>query len=147
MAGPGKAALIRIAILLLATCAGAFFWEHARTRGFVHRTGEVVAVHRVLAGRGGDGEAFTIRYRVGGASHQFTTRRGILDHLGALSGLARGDRVPVAADPDPPYHAVLDTVTGRYGLTLTFGALAVIFGGVLGILALRGRGSPGAGGR
>ncbi len=107
--------MIRTAILLLVTCVGAFAWEHARTSGFVHRTGEVVAVHRVLAGRGGDGEAFTIRYRVGGASHQFTTRAGDPSITSGPSGLARGDLVPVAVDPEAPQRAVLDTVTGRTG--------------------------------
>ena len=139
--------MVRIAILLLATCAGAFAWEHARGAGLVHRTGEVVAVHHVLAGRGGDGEAFTIRYRLAGADHRFTTRRGILDHLGRLRGLAIGDPVPVAVDPKAPHHAVLDTVSGRYGLTLTFAALAAIFGAVLGITWLRTRRAPGGAGR
>ncbi len=139
--------MIRTAILLLVTCVGAFAWEHARTSGFVHRTGEVVAVHRVLAGRGGDGEAFTIRYRVGGASHQFTTRRGSLDHLGARAGWREATWCRWRWIPRRPQRAVLDTVTGRYGLTLTFGALAVIFGEREASSALRGRRSPGAGGR
>jgi hypothetical protein len=111
----------------LITCAITFGWETSRDSRLQRVTGDVVKVENVFAGNGGDSKKFTIRYSMRGRDYYLVTRRGILDSLGALRGLQRGDRVPLAANPDPPHRAILDTLSGRYGITLCFVALAAIF--------------------
>ncbi len=133
------AAIIRISILLLVTCALAFGWEASRNTGFLHVTGHVVQVKNVFSGRGGDNKEFTILYNLQGKDYYLVTRRGILDSLGALRDLQRGDSVPVAARSNPPHRAILDTLSGRYGITLCFLVLAAVFGVVVAVMRLTGR--------
>lgn len=134
-----RAAILRLSILLLLSCAVAFGWEASRNAGLKHVTGYVVKVRRVPGGGGGDSEEFTIRYRLQGNDYYLVTRRGILDSLGALRNLQRGDTVPVAASSRPPHRAILDTLSGRYGITLCFLALAAIFAVAVATLVIRGR--------
>jgi hypothetical protein len=89
-----RAAIARISILLLLTCAVALGWETSKNSGLQPVVGHVVKVKRVFAGRGGDGKEFTIRYSLQGKNFYLVTRRGILDSLGTLRGLQRGDSVP-----------------------------------------------------
>lgn len=134
-----RAVIIRLSILLLLSCIAAFAWEASRNSGLQPVTGHVVKVKQVFAGRGGDYEEFTIRYRLHGKDYYFVTRRGILDALGDLQDLQRGDSVPLAASTKPPYRAILDTFNGRYGITLCFLVLAGIFFVVVAASALTGR--------
>jgi len=142
MSNAPRAVVTRIAILLLLTCAGSFAWETANNAGAQHVIGKVVGVRQVLAGRGGDSKEFTIRYRWQGKAHDLVTRRGILDAFGTLSELKMGDSVGLAVRPDAPDRAMLDTVSGRYGITLSFAALTAIFVGALAFLAFTGRLPP-----
>ncbi len=134
-----RAAIARISILLLLTCAVAFGWETSKNSGLQPVIGHVVKVKRVFAGRGGDSKEFTIRYSLQGKNYYLVTRRGILDSLGTLRGLQRGDSVPVAASPTAPHRAILDTLSGRYGGTLCFAVLAAVFGVSVAVLGLTGR--------
>ena len=139
MSNAPRAVITRIAILLLITCTASFAWETARNAGAQHVIGTVVHVRPVLAGRGGDNEEFTIRYRWHGQTHALVTRRGILDALGALRGLKTGDSVGLAVRPDAPDRAVLDTLSGRYGITLSFAVLSAVFAVAMTIMAFAGR--------
>lgn len=134
-----RAAIIRLSILLLVVCAGSFGWERANHSGLQPTTGEVIAVRQVFAGKGGDSKEFTIRYHWQNEDYRLVTRRGILDALGGLRGLRRGDTVPLALNPEAPHSAVLDTVTGRYGGTLCFVTLAVVYFLVVLVLAMKGK--------
>ncbi len=122
-----RAATTRISILLLVLCAVSFGWEAYRNSGLLHLSGRVVEEGRALGGKGGDNKEFTIRYRVQGEDYSLISRRGILDQLGGLRGLQRGDIVPLAVSPAPPHRAILDTLSGRYGMTLCFVALSAVF--------------------
>ena len=94
-----RAAAIRISILIVVLCAVSFGWEAYRNSGLLHLSGRVIGEGRVLGGKGGDNKEFTIRYRVQGEDFSFISRRGILDQLGGLRGLRRGDTVPLAVSP------------------------------------------------
>jgi hypothetical protein len=122
-----RAAITRISILLLVICAVAFGWERAKNAGLRRTTGQVVAVHQVLAGTGGDSKEFTIHYQWQKKDYQLVTRRGILDSLGSLRRLQRGDNVPLAVSPESPRQAVVDTITARYGVTLCLATLTAVF--------------------
>jgi len=139
MGNSPRAVIARIAILLLVTCAASFAWETANNAGAQHVIGTVVHVRPVLAGRGGDNEEFTIRYRWHGQAHALVTRRGIVDALGSLRGLKMGDSMGLAVHPDAPDRAVLDTLSGRYGITLSFAVLSAVFAVAMAILAFTGR--------
>ncbi|MEJ2368892.1 MAG: hypothetical protein P8Z49_11240 [Acidobacteriota bacterium] len=138
-----RSVVFRLTLLILATCALSFAWDSHRNKGLQSVTGSVVKVRLVGGGNGGDFKEFTIRYTLHGRSREFTARRGILDAMGSLRDLGRDDRVLVAADPNPPYRAVFDTVNARYGVTLCFVSLGLIFGAAVLFLAFTGRLSPG----
>lgn len=121
-----RAALTRVLVLLMLVVLVSFAWESWRNVGMHPATGEVVKVRQVVGSRGGDGEEFTIRYQAGGEDRYLITRRGILDSLGSLRNLGRGDSVPVEVNSAPPYRAEIDTLTGRYGVTLCFAVLAAL---------------------
>jgi len=139
MSNSPRAALTRIAFLLLLTCTASFIWESNRNAGLQHVEGQVVAVRHVLAGKGGDSKEFTIRYRWQGQTHDLVTRRGILDALGTLRELKTGDRVSLALRPSTPSQAILDTLSGRYPLTLSLVTLGSVFLAALAFMAMTGR--------
>ena len=123
-----RAVIARLSILLLAVCALSFGWEATKNSGLKRMSGCVVRVKRAFGGRAGDNREFTIRYRLKGKDYYLVTRRGILDSLGSLRGLQPGDNVPLAVSPNPPHSAVLDTLNGRYEITLCFALLAAVYG-------------------
>jgi hypothetical protein len=122
-----RAAKMRLLVLLLAACITAFVWEASKGAGSRHVTGYVVKVEQVLAGKGGDSKEFTVRYAVQGENYYLVTRRGILDSLGSLRNLQRGDLVPLVVSADPPFKAAFDTLSGRYSITLCFVTLSAVF--------------------
>lgn len=134
-----RAAISRISFLLLVICAVTFGWEKANNSDLQRTTGRVVAVRQVSAGKGGDGKEFTIHYQWQKKNYQLVTRRGILDSLGSLRGLQRGDDLPLAVSPESPHRAVVDTITGRYGVTLCFVALITVFFLVVLSLAIKNK--------
>ena len=134
-----RAAITRLSFLLLVICAVSFGWEKANNSDLQRTTGQVVAVRQVFAGKGGDGKEFTIHYQWQKRDYQLVTRRGILDSLGSLRGLQRGANVPLAVSPESPHRAVVDTITGRYGVTLCFVALTGVFFLVVLSLAIKNK--------
>jgi len=134
-----RSAILRLSILLLATCAAAFAWEASTNAGSRHVTGCVVKVEHVFARKGGDSQAFTVRYNVQGKNYFLVSRRGIVDSLGSLRNLQRGDRVPLAVSATPPFKAVFDTLSGRFPITLCFVVLTAVFFVAAAIPMLTGR--------
>lgn len=121
-----RAALTRVLVLLLLVGLVSFGWQSWRNADMHPATGQVIKVRQTVGSRGGDSKEFTIRYHAGGEDRYLTTRRGILDSLGALRNLGRGDSVPLEVSAGPPYRAELGTFTGRYGTTLCFLVLAAL---------------------
>jgi hypothetical protein len=120
----------------------AFAWEASNDARSRHVTGDVVKVEQVLAGKGGDSKEFTVRYTMQGKNYYLVARRGILDSLGSLRNLQRGDRVPLVVSAGPPVKAGFDTLSGRYPITLCFVALSAVFLAVMIIPLLTGSRSP-----
>lgn len=144
-AGPNdrlRGAIFRITVLLLVSGIIAFGWEANRSTHARRLEGLVVRVQAVPAAGGGDNKAFTIRYAFQGRDHVVVVRRGILDALGRLGHLQRGDRVPLAVDPLSPQRAALDTFSTRYGVTLCFVVLGAIFSVVVVAVSHRKRRFP-----
>jgi hypothetical protein len=137
-----RGAIIRMTVLLLVSGTIAFGWEAFKNAEALRLEGLVVRVQAVPAGRGGDSQAFTIRYAFQGRDHVIVLRRGILDALGRLHHLQPGDRVPLAVDPQSPQRATLDTLSARYGVTLCFIVLGGIFALVAAAVGLRRRRFP-----
>lgn len=128
-----RGAKIRLSVLLIAACLTAFAWEASNNAGSRHVAGVVVKVENVLAGKGGDSKEFTVRYTMQGRNYYLVSRRGILDSLGSLRNLQRGDRVPLVVSAGPPFKAGFDTLSGRYPITLCFLALSAVFFAVVAI--------------
>jgi len=127
-----------MSVLLIAVSLVSLFWEASRDSGRVPSTGTVVKVRRGVGGNGGDGLVFTIRYRIDGERHYLVMRRGILDAFGTFAELSAGDSVPLEVRPTPPYSATVDTLTGRYGITLCFAALTLVFWTVVALVRFTG---------
>ncbi|MFP3977203.1 DUF3592 domain-containing protein [Marinobacter sp. KMM 10035] len=123
-----RAALTRIFVLLLFVCTLSFVWETSKHFESQPTIGHVTA-HQY--------RDYTISYSVQGQTHQFATRRGILDFLGRLKSLQTGDEVPLLVNPKPPYEAVIDTLNGRYQITITFVALTLVFAATAMVSGLR----------
>lgn len=113
-----RAALMRICILLLIVCAAAFAWEASRNAGMQPVTGRVIG--KIYKG-------YTIGYQVQQQSYQLETRIGVLDLVGGLGFLSAGAEVPLLVNSKSPYDALINTLSGRYGITLTFAALMLLF--------------------
>lgn len=122
------AAKVRVLILLLAVCAAAFAWETTRNTQMQPVTGRVIG--EVYKG-------YSVAYKVQEQSYQFETRIGIVDSIGGLRSLPLNAAVPVLVNPDKPYVALINTVNGRYGLTLTFVSLLLLFAMVMLIVAIK----------
>lgn len=118
MSKPMRAAILRIFILLLLVCVGAFAWESARNAKMQPVTGQVLGT--VYKG-------YIIGYKVQGQSYQLETRIGVMDALTGLGLLTAGATVPILVDPEQPYVALINTGNGRYGITLAFVFLLLIF--------------------
>lgn len=131
-------AVIRISVLLILICAVSFWWEASRNSSLQSLTGNVTRVRNVFSSKGGDTKEFTIRYIFKGKRYYLVTRRGIIDSIGGLRGLKRGDSVALAVDPDNPDNALLNTFNSLYAITLCFVTLSAVFFVVVIVLAIRG---------
>lgn len=131
-----RAASTRIAVFLLLTWPAAFAWEASKSAHLTAVIGQVVDLRPVPDG-GRNDRALVIRYRIGDETHELVTRRYILDLWGALGNARRGDSVPVAVDTRAPGRAVLDTVSGRYPITLIIASVVALFAATLAIIAVR----------
>lgn len=123
MRHPMRAALLRVCVLLLIVCAASFAWETTQHSMMQPMTGRVLGT--VYKG-------YAIGYQVQKRSYQFETRIGVVDALGGLRSLSYGSEIPLLVKPDNPQVVIINTLTSRYGLTLTFVALSICCGaGVL----------------
>lgn len=125
-----KAARVRILILLLFVCGAAFTWECNRNAAMLPVQGRVVG--HIYKG-------YVVGYSIREQRHELETRIGVFDALGRLRRLSVGAAIPVLVDPKRPYVAVVNTVNGRYGLTISATMLLLLFSGVLAVAAWRER--------
>ncbi|WP_205341212.1 DUF3592 domain-containing protein [Denitrificimonas caeni] len=125
-----RGAMMRIFILLLFVCAGSFAWESSRNSDMQPVTGQVIGT--VYKG-------YRISYELQEQRYQFETRFGIVDLISGLRSLRSGDAIPLLVDPNHRHAALINTLNGRHGLTLSFAALLFLFivGVVLSILGRR----------
>ena len=72
-------------------------------------------------------KGYTIDYQVQQQIYQFETRIGVVDLLAGLGSLSTGAEVPLLVNLDNPHAALINTLNGRYGITLTFVALMLLF--------------------
>lgn len=112
------AAMIRICILLLLVCAGSFAWEASRNSDMQPVTGQVIT--SVYKG-------YRISYELQAQRYQFETRFGMVDLVGGLRSLKQGDAIPLLVDPNHHHAELINTLNGRYGITLSFVALLFLF--------------------
>jgi len=117
-----RAVYRRIVIVLLMACLGSFVRESFQNDGLVSVSGEIIRSEYIYGK-----EAYTVRFRVNGIDRNAKVRVGVLDVLHGLGRLHVGDSFPMAVSPAPGARAVPDTLTGRYGITLSMSALAAIF--------------------
>ena len=96
-------------------------------------------MQRVFPGRSGDNKAFVVHFEIAGTESNLVLRRGILDLFSSLASLRPGDRVSVLASTTPPHNAVLNTLNGRYPISLAFVTLTLLFGAVALVIFLRRR--------
>ena len=118
MKNPMRAAMLRILILLLLVCAGTFAWETSRNAGMQAVTGQVVGT--VYKG-------YRISYQLQGQSYQFDRRFGIADRFAGVGPLRQGDAIPVLVDSQQRHAELINTTSGRYGMTMTFVSLLALF--------------------
>lgn len=123
-----SAAILRIFMLLLITCSAAFYWETSRNAEMQPVTGSV---------QGKIYKGYSIVYQMQGRSYQFETRFGIVDFLGDIGSLSRGNAIPLLADPEQRRTALINTWSGRYGITLTFVAMLCLLMFLLAVLSVR----------
>lgn len=113
-----RAAMTRIFILLLLVCAGTYAWEASRNSDMQPATGQVI---------GSVYKGYRIGYELQGQSYQFETRTGIFDSMGALRALEAGAAIPLLVNPSSYHEPLINTLNGRYALTLSFAALLLLF--------------------
>lgn len=127
-----RGAITRIVILLLFICAGSFAWEASRNSDMRPVTGQVIGT--VYKG-------YRISYELQEQRYQFETRFGIVDLASGLRSLKLGDPIPLLVDPAQGHAELINTLNGRYGITLSFAALLLLF--IVGVLlwVMRGKGN------
>lgn len=126
-----RAAMTRIFILLLLVCAGAYAWEASRNSNMQPVTGQVMT--SVYKG-------YRIGYELQGQSYQFETRLGIVDAFGNMRGLPVGADIPLLINPASYHEPLINTLNGRYVITLSFAALLLSFALIVLISAIKGCG-------
>lgn len=126
-----RGAMTRIFILLLFVCAGTYAWEASRNSDMQPTTGQVIGT--VYKG-------YRIGYELQGQNYQFETRTGIFDSMGALRTLAPGAAIPLLVNPANQHAPLINTINGRYPLTLSFTALLLLFVLIVLITAIKGGG-------
>ncbi len=123
-----RGAITRIFILLLFVCAGTYAWEASRNSDMQPTTGQVIGT--VYKG-------YTIGYQLQEQNYQFETRIGIVDFIGGLRSLSPGEKVPLLVNPASNHEPLINTLNGRYGMTLTFVTLLLLFALTLVILVIK----------
>ena len=118
MSASVRAAMTRIFILLLIVCAGIYAWEASKNSNMQPVTGQVMGT--VYKG-------YRIGYELQGQSYQFETRLGIIDSFGDLHALPVVAAIPLLVNPMSYQDPVINTLNGRYALTLSFVALLFLF--------------------
>ena len=113
-----RSAITRIFILFLLVCAGSFAWESSRNSEMQPATGQVIGT--VYKG-------YKISYELQEQRYQFETRFGIVDLISGLRSLKSGDPIPLLVDPEQHHAELINTLNGRYGITLSFVALLFLF--------------------
>ena len=129
-----RAAYIRISVMFLAVCLGSLAWETSRNSGLVSVKGEIVRSEYIYGKK-----VYTVRYSMDGNLQSTTSRIGILDLLRGMGRLRVGDRLPMAVSREPGGRSVPDTLTGRYGITLSIFVLAALFFLATGWAIFKGR--------
>lgn len=125
-----RSAITKIFILFLLVCAGSFAWESSRNSDMQPVTGEVIGT--VYKG-------YRISYELQEQRYQFETRFGIVDLISGLRSLRQGDPIPLLVDPAQRHAELINTLSGRHGITLSFAALLFLF--LVGVLlsVIRGK--------
>ena len=113
-----RGAMTRIFILLLMVCAGSYAWEASRNSDMQPTMGQVLGT--VYKG-------YRIGYELQAQNYKFATRIGIVDSMGALRTLAPGAVIPLLVNPANQHDPLINTLNGRYPLTLSFAALLLLF--------------------
>ncbi len=72
-------------------------------------------------------KGYRIGYELQGQNYQFETRVGIVDFIRGLGSLSLDAQVPLLVNPEKPYAALINTMSGRYGMTLMFVSLLCLF--------------------
>lgn len=128
-----RSAFIRIILVVTLGAAISLVWESSSTSGYKPVAGTVVA-------RGY--RDYVVCYELHNQSQKFVTRIGILDLLFHYQDFQPGGKVPVLASPTSPHQAVINTLNGRYRITLCFVGLLLIILTTIAVLIIKG--SPNA---
>ncbi len=134
-----RPALLRITAVLAIVLVLSVGWEYRQSLNLRSANGKVIEVVEVFSGSSGDNREFAIQYFVSGEKYVLVTRRGLFDAFGAFCCLAIGDSVPIAADREDPSRAILDSLSARFPLTLSFGMLTLIFSLSMLLIAMKAR--------
>lgn len=126
-----RGAMTRIFILLLFVCAGTYAWEASRNSDMQPVTGQVIGT--VYKG-------YRIGYQLQEQSYQFETRLGVFDFIGDLRSLSVGDDIALLVHPARQHEPIINTLNGRYGITLSFVVLLLLFVVIVLISAMSGGG-------
>lgn len=129
MSASVRGAMTRIFILLLLVCAGTYAWEASRHSDMQPVTGQVIGT--VYKG-------YRIGYELQERRYQFETRLGIIDSFGDLHALPVGAAIPLLVNPTSYQDPVINTLNGRYGLTLSCVALLFLFVAIVLVSAVKG---------
>ena len=124
-----RGAMTRIFILLLCVCAGSFAWESSRNSDMQPVTGQVI--DNVYKG-------YRISYELQEQRYQFETRTGIFDSIGALRALAPGAAIPLLVNPTSQHDPLINTLNGRYAMTLSFAVLLLLFALIVLLSVIKG---------
>ena len=130
-----RAAMTRIFILLLTVCAGAYAWEASRDSDMQPVTGQV---------KGTVYKGYRIGYELQGQNYQFETRLGVVDAFGNMRALPVGADIPLLINPASYHEPLINTLNGRYGVTLSCVALLCLFVVIVLLSASKGGGRKGS---
>lgn len=126
-----RAAMTRIFILLLLVCIGAYAWEASGNSDMQPVMGQVMGTAY---------KGYRIGYELQGQNYQFETRLGIIDSFGDLHALPVGADIPLLINPASYHEPLINTLNGRYGVTLSCVALLFLFAVIVLLSASKGGG-------
>ena len=85
-------------------------------------------------------KGYRIGYELQGQNYQFATRLGVVDSLSNMRALPVGAAIPLLVNPASYQEPLINTLNGRYAMTLSFAVLLLLFALIVLVSAIKNGG-------